>query len=364
MACGADPGGLFAGYGLPKIQPLRDIGFPKLPGCCSIRFFGYFSLAREHDREFDAFLKDYEQLMAQGDVLHVGTHPPGLVMLHHGCVEICRASPGLSAVLRKTEPASLSAAFDIITQNHRGTPSALLPEHRGALWLAALITQLAAAATVIPLYLLIRRDFSSETAWLAAALWPAVPALALFLPKSDALYPLCGMLFFFLWLSGWEQRSVIRSVFAGLILFLGLSFSLALLPVLLCVASVTIWRGWLCLPEQRTPRAWSNLWFSGSCAAFGFVSPLVGLWWFKGVNLFSVWIWNYRNHARFYEEYARTYWKWLLVNPLEFCIAAGIPLAMAAVWGVGKIGITEPRSRRAGDGLVLFTRMGLAVAER
>ncbi len=309
---------------------------------------GYFQLARDHDRDFDQFLRDYEKLMAEGDVLHVGTHPPGLAMAYHGLIRVCRASPGLCALLRSTEPAAMSDALDMIARNHAGTPQALRAEHRGTIWLAALLTQLAAAATVVPLFLLIRRDFTRQTAWLAVSLWPAVPALALFLPKSDVLYPLLGVLLWYFWLTGWEERSTWRSVLAGTTLLIGLCLSLALIPVWVGLGVITLWRGWFCDPEERVPDATSKLWFAKSWAAVGFLVPAVGLWWFKGVNLLAVWIWNYRNHAGFYAEYPRTYWKWLAVNPLEFCIAAGIPLACAALWGGWRIVSPQRRSRRAG----------------
>jgi len=35
-------------------------------------------------------------------------------------------------------------------------------------------------------------------------------------------------------------------------------------------------------------------------------------------------------HAGFYRHYARTYWKWLLVNPVELSYSAGWPVAILA----------------------------------
>jgi hypothetical protein len=51
------------------------------------------------------------------------------------------------------------------------------------------------------------------------------------------------------------------------------------------------------------------------------------------LNLPSVWAQNVTNHAAFYDHFTRTYWKWLLANPLEAALAAGAPLALAAVFG-------------------------------
>jgi hypothetical protein len=57
------------------------------------------------------------------------------------------------------------------------------------------------------------------------------------------------------------------------------------------------------------------------------------LWLGTGMNLLHVWTQNYANHAGFYRQFSRTYWKWLLINPLEFAIASGPALAVAAVAG-------------------------------
>ena len=52
------------------------------------------------------------------------------------------------------------------------------------------------------------------------------------------------------------------------------------------------------------------------------------LWLFHNVNLLNVWAWNYRNHAGFYGQFPRTYWRWLLVNPLELALALGVPIVV------------------------------------
>ena len=63
-------------------------------------------------------------------------------------------------------------------------------------------------------------------------------------------------------------------------------------------------------------------------AAAGFCLPIMAVWWWGQINLLNVWRWNFSNHAGFYEQFSRTYWKWLLINPLEFAVAAGLPLVV------------------------------------
>jgi len=71
---------------------------------------------------------------------------------------------------------------------------------------------------------------------MAAALWPLVPSLAVFLPKSDAIFPCLGTAFLALWLYGRDRRSPLMCIAAGLVMWLGMFLSLALLPVALLAA--------------------------------------------------------------------------------------------------------------------------------
>ena len=65
-------------------------------------------------------------------------------------------------------------------------------------------------------------------------------------------------------------------------------------------------------------------------AGIGFCLPVFLLWQQTNVNLINIWMLNYQNHAGFYQQYERSYWKWLLVNPLEVAFAAGWPVSLFA----------------------------------
>jgi hypothetical protein len=302
---------------------------------------GYFTRARFEEPRADRLLAGYEDLMLQGDVLHTGTHPPGLFLAFQGLIALCESSPALSAMLDATQASSFVEACDVISGNNlrRPEPRPLVPLDRRTLWLATLLVMVSAALTVIPLYGLLRRTCSVQTAWFGAALWPAMPAVAVFIPKSDAMFPLIGAAILWLWLNAWDRRSLTLAVLAGAFTWCGLLCSLAFLPVLLLASLLTLgtdlvgtstgpdaqlpgvpaprigWRGWLCL----------------LAAAVGFALPTLLLHAFASVNLLNVWWLNFRNHAGFYQQYPRSYWKWLLVNPLELSCAAGWPVTLLAV---------------------------------
>jgi hypothetical protein len=244
---------------------------------------------------------------------------------------VCTAFPALGDLLQQTEPRSFRDAIDVtVTTEHRGWQP-LAPTDTAAIWLATLVTQLVAAATLVPLFLLVRRTDSPTTSWWTAALWPLVPALSIFLPKSDALLPFFGVLFLWLWLEGFGRRSFLLCALSGIVFFLGMSLSLAILPVSVAAVLLTVWEALLCRSEERAApryRVWA---LQIAAAAVGWAIPVVLFWVLARINLVAVWRWNLRNHAAFYDHYTRTYWKWLLVNPLETAFSVGGPIVFALV---------------------------------
>jgi hypothetical protein len=316
---------------------------------------GYYSEAREKSRDLPAYLARYEVQMRKGDVLHIGTHPPGLVTVFRGLLWLCETFPMLADVASATEPESVRGSFRALLQTAQHRQDPLPASDRAALWLATLLLQAGAAATVFPLYGLLRRIASRRARWLAVAFWPSVPALAVFIPKSDCLYPFVALGILWLWFTGLQRQSRVLCTVAGVSFWLGMLLSLAFLPVAVIALVATVWQTafrpvspvedpagprhcgnggarssglegfWLRLRTWIVPAGW---------ALAGFSVPCLLAWLFMQINLPAVWWLNARNHAGFYEQFPRTYWKWLLVNPIEFAIAAGIPLAILAFWSI------------------------------
>jgi len=302
---------------------------------------GYFTKARYEDADVPEFLSGYADLMRERDVLHVGTHPPGLFLIFHGLIRTCEQVPGVAAILAATQPSSFREACDVIARNSLRSvpPRLLLVGDRQVLWLATLLVMLSASLSVLPLYALMRRTHDAAAAWWTAALWPSIPALAVFTPKSDVAYAFVGLLMVLAWLTAVDRRSVLLSTLAGLIVWCGLMMSLAFLPVILFLVIA----GWqsrrirVSESEDVTVRGASS-WMRGvppgRCivgALVGFLLPTLLMGWGCGINLFDVWWLNYQNHAAFYAKYVRTGWQWRLVNPVELAFAAGWPVALLAL---------------------------------
>lgn len=296
---------------------------------------GYYQVARDQAMGDPwKFLADYPVWIKDQDSLHIGTHPPGLIALQCVLIGAMERHSGAAGVLTSVMPPSIHEAFrQLEAMNRRPIPRA----DRAAIFLASLLTMLACAATVAPLYVLAREGLAPQVAWTAAAVWPLGTAANLFQPDADVAYPFLSALA--LALAAWSARlrgsagggpalaSAFLAVGAGVVLAFGMAFTLAFLPIGLIVALVVLatrhlswWR-----------KAWVVLW-----VGVGFLG-LVGIGWLvTGADPAVVWVWNLRHHARFYVEYPRSYFAWLLVNPIELAVAIGLP---AVVWGlVGFIG--------------------------
>jgi hypothetical protein len=198
------------------------------------------------------------------------------------------------------------------------------------LWLTTLIAMTLTAATVWPLYGHLRATCDRQTAWTATAFWPTVPAAAMFLPKSDAVFPFFACLALFVLMRSLQRRSLWRGMLAGVVLFLSLFTSLAFLPVMLFGGLATIAFG---LRDPDRQLGLKKLVPPVIGVLIGLLVPILALWLGGLPNMLTVWGWNLHNHAGFYEQFPRTYWKWLLINPLELGFALGAPLAIAAICG-------------------------------
>lgn len=337
--------------GAPRANQLSKAGY--------VLYFrgpsGYFSQARYDISDLPEFLSNYNRLMSQGEVLHIGTHPPGLIVLLRGLINLCKDSPALTQFLIQSQPPSVVDAFNDIA----GSASAREPfrkADRATLWLAFLLVQLSVSVMVIPLYALLRRFHPQRVAWLAVSFWPVVPAVAIFLPKSDVLFAGMSVWLGWLWLEGVrkDRRLIGRILFcgaAGALFWVGLTLSLAILPIgfLLAIATFGQFREQPSLESSRVTRpSLPELGFSILIAAVVFLSLCGVVWWNWKLNLFETWRWNYLNHAAFYKLYSRTYSKWLAINPLEFAIVVGLPLVILAVKGFGAGGLL---TRRPGTSL-------------
>jgi hypothetical protein len=303
---------------------------------------GYFQIARDQAvRDPWRFLVRYPEWIKDQDSLHIGTHPPGLIIAQCILLRTMERSPALSGFLNESMPSPVESGFRL--PEGRDRRPIRRPE-RAALYATALLTLFACAGTVVPLYLLARVAMTAPSAWAAAVLWPMAPAANLFQPDADTSYPLLSTMAwaFAAWSARTQRRAdrlsaagLALAAASGLLMAFGMAFTLAFLPVGLIVALIIVTDRTVDLPGRAVLILATGV---------GFLAFVLAGWLLSGANPFIVWSWNLHHHARFYDEYPRTYSLWLWANWVELAIAIGLPTA--AWFLVGLLGAprTVPRA--------------------
>jgi hypothetical protein len=294
-----------AGFGLTKWVTLA------LPGSS-----GYYQVARARMHDPRRFWAEYPRWIRDQDALHIGTHPPGLLLLTRAALGLMEARPAAARWVDAHAPGAVRDGFRQIVPLPRAD--------RAAVILIGALTLLACATTVAPLYVLARGAGTATEAWASAVLWPLVPAAILFQPTADTAFPLLSTSA--LALATWGTRRPSGPALAtGLLLGLGMMFSLVFLAVGLIVALLE-----LTAPGTDCRRRSVRLAATGA----GFLAFTLATWAVSGANPFVIWWWNQANHARFYDEFPRDYVAWVLANPVELAAALGPPVAVWAAIGL------------------------------
>jgi len=336
---------LFSFFLVSFLQRIPDrVSIPKTWVLYYPNMSGYFHLARYEMQDSATFLKTYEARMSEGDVLHIGTHPPGLFLLNGWLWRTCEASPALSDACLSMMSASSREELDALAETLSLSGVALKDSDRVTLWLSQWLTELFAVAAIVPLFLLLRQQVSTQTSWLIAASWPLVPSLNLFLPKSDALFPCLGLFFLFFWVSSLSHRSWFRAIMAGFIFWCGSMLSLAMVPMALIAGLYSLLIYSPKLPSSSAESvSLKTILITLLVSLITFLLLTFAMWVQFQIDLFAVWVWNYKNHAGFYEQFTRTYYKWLIANPIEAFFALGAPLSVAALMGINAV-LKSPRT--------------------
>lgn len=287
---------------------------------------GYFFEAAFHTTSATELLAGYEKRMAKGDVLHEGTHPPGLFLLNFWAIKATERSDTLTSLAEWTIGAESVRLFRLMEGDVQ-MARPLTRSEFAALCLVSFLSTLLSAMTVIPVYLVVSRLVSRRAGWRAACVTLTIPSLAVFAPRSDIVYAFSATMILCLLVQSVVAESkfarIVFAVLAGVAVFVSLTVSLAHIPVLVAGGLFFLL---VCTgpPTLRVP--WQQIVLSGgvALAAFGLAVTI----WSNSTdcNLVRVWSWNLSNHAGFYKQSTRTWWKWFFVNPVELSFSIGLPL--------------------------------------
>ena len=251
---------------------------------------GYFKIARDQAAQHPwEFLARYPEWIRSQDSLHIGTHPPGLIVAQCILIRTLQQNPALTDLLIDSMPPSVQVGFRQL-EGIDGRP--IRRWERASLYATALLTLLACAGTVVPLYLLARAALPAPAAWAAAALWPLGSAVNLFQPGADTTYPFLSTT---AWaLAAWAARSqhgtgrpqrprLLLCSMSGVVMAFGMVFTLAFLPVGLITALIIL------LNRTLSIRSRASLILATGA---GYLAFVLGAWLVTGADPFVVWRWT------------------------------------------------------------------------
>lgn len=298
---------------------------------------GYFLNAVEDRRETSEILQTYEATLLEGDVLHQGTHPPGLLLLNRGALQLAASFPAACDTLQTLLPTSSPALFRDLEWQARIAPR-LSETQFSALAAMSAISLLLTCCLPAVIYAAARQFGTAENAWQSAVLSTTIPAIGVFQPRSDTVYATsCGLILLLLLRTLHAQRLAARIFWGGvggLTVFCCLLVSLAHIPVLVAIVAYSIS---LLLLHRRTSRSadpdsarltTAAIVTSGGIVLLSFLGAVVVSSAICGCSFVAIWKQNLINHAGFYDQFSRTWISWFLVNPIELGVATGLAVML------------------------------------
>lgn len=281
---------------------------------------GYHTVADRQMTDPWRFWRDYPSWIVAQDAYHIGTHPPGLFLYSRAILGAMRARPDLADLVMAATPSTVVAAFGELGQRRP-----IARAERAAMTASGVLILLACSATVVPLYALVRASRPAAEAWATAVLWPLATSAILFQPTFDAAFPLLSTSA----LAAATGRRRASKLLAGMLLGVGMQFTLAFLPIGLTVAAITC---------SDVKIRWKLRILDILIVGIGFLSLTAILWAISGAGPLAIWWANQRNHARFYVANPRSYGAWVGANLAELAVGIGLPAAVAGPLGATRGG--------------------------
>ena len=334
---------------------------------------GYFLQAVQEPRSTLQVLQEYETEMSDGDVLHKGTHPPGLFLFNRLALWCTASSPSTWSQLPQWMNVQSITTFRRL-EAEAALAAPLQPPQFAALILTSIVSFWASACLPATLFTLLAQLTSRRDAWRFAVLAATLPAISVFQPRSDVLYAVSGLVLLLLLTWSVRQHSLIcvfvSGCLAGFWMFVCLLVSLAHVPIVIAAAFFWLFslfgaRGDANTVVSPSVTGGSQSFIDGTSRTRLFLAALAtdlafscSLWAFSfstGCNMLSIWTWNLKNHAAFYGQFPRTWWKWLPVNVLEMMLSVGLPVCLVVVYGIirvfvsSKVGFNNLRNLDTGD---------------
>jgi len=272
------------------------------------------------------------------------SNPPGASMLIYGCRRLLEARPWLQEHYAGTSGESVLP------------PPGAPPDVRRAYLHYALVMFvpdvffLLIALGMPPLWWLAHVLLPEEQARFPAITAALAPSLFVFSFTKDAFLVSLALWFWWALYRAARDQSLPSALGAGLVLFVGLQFSLAFAIVAAIGACAAF------LVQHSRGEATSSLRERGltklaTAVLAGLVAPALALWLAIGYEPWEALLTAYRGHGQYVREFGQSYRVWVWLNLVHLILFMGAPAAaswLASIWNQIRTGLRE-RSLRALD---------------
>ncbi len=288
-----------------SLQALTANNFSIIARTLNPSYFGYFPPAAAID-DLAKFLRDFTQAQPTLPYYRLATHPPGGVVFHWLIIQLVKIFP-----TQLLDPILAPRLASLPSWIHNYTTPDII-----AGTTASLAIPFLSSLSLIPLYHLARTLWDDRTARLAILLYAFIPALTLFMPVFDDAFTLITSLTLYFTVNGIKNQKRSQVFLAGLICGAGLFASFGLLPLLLISNLYLLF----------SSRAIKSFIYDTAALAIGGVTVWSLAWFIFGLNPFIIYSNSMSEHAIL--TTTRSYWAWLIYNPYDILLFAGIPISI------------------------------------
>lgn len=269
------------------------------------------------------------------NLIHFTTSPPGQPLFHHALGELFN-QPALAGL---TQPLSMTL------RAYQCTDVAVMEASAGEILSAGvgLLFPLFAALAAIPLYFIARDLTGDKTSAAGLSLWVGLlPALSMFAPTWNTLYPVLCLWAFWMLLRGLLTRGWGWFFGAGVVMSITTFLNFSVLPMLLLMGLFTLsYTLWVVDTPARQTGLYALRWpiMVGMIFGAGLVSVWVIFALITGVSVIDILRETFTAHG---DLVVREYAPWLVLHVWDIMLFTGLPVALLAIVGAARAGGRHP----------------------
>lgn len=299
-------GGLF--------QLFLEIAAPNGLQKWSVLYHGFRLAARVKFTDVPDVWHNHAEVVGELEPNHVSANPAGWIVVYRALLSFFDDHPRAAECIWNIEPDEIAWALRLNSRDV-GTPLA----DQATITVAALASRMIAFAVGLPIAWLVAQRFGRRAALAACATTMLLPAATLYAPSVDTVYPAFTALILALSYYASQRRSWPAAAAAGVLVGIGMLFSLCFLVVAgLCGLMVAM---------RALKGHWPTV-ASVAAAVAGWLGVVAAVFLLCQHPVWKSWRINLAKNHEFNTFCGCSYNAWLGVNLLELAVAMGIPVTV------------------------------------